>query len=386
MMLEQGGTAGGAPETAIPATLHELLLARLDHLPPRTKALAQLAALLGREFDQEVLRAISFLPEDELQRDVEQLEQAGLLFQQGWPPHLTYAFKHALVQDAAYQSLPRSTRKHYHTRIFHVLSERFPAMAEEQPELLANHATRAGLVEQEEALALAEAMQHPYAVAVTLSFCASIEYEVEEPEAALDMANRLIAVSAGNGFLSTLAIGYCVLGWASARLGDAEKGIPIIQQGLALIQAMGALVMYPTCLVCLLKAYLVSGRIDEGLAAVKEGLKVLEPLLACRAHPDLLWLQGEFQIQKGEREAARASFEQALTLARHSGAALHALRSATSLARLLSQSGEEQKARELLSEVLGGVSADASLRDSRAAQELLAGLPGRGPSPGTEPG
>jgi serine/threonine protein kinase/tetratricopeptide (TPR) repeat protein len=541
MVLEREGT--GAPSAStpfpIPTTLHELLQARLDQLPPRTKALAQLAALLGREFGHEVLRAVSFLEEDELRQEIELLERAGLLFQRGWPPHLTYAFKHALVLDAAYQSLTRSTRHHYHTRLFHVLSERFPAMAEEQPEVLANHATRAGLSEQavslwlragqqaaaksalpeaihhytraleqlavlpasrerdereialrvelgqalvstkgfadkgveeaytrarelcekygevplsvlwgiwvvsltrgvredvdqletlfrrletredpttqvvvhaklgalefwrghyteslrqcvlaieqsrqdsslqetlmrirgggsqsyvaeqmlhahlyaafseamlgnadraraicKEALALADAMQHPYAVAVALSFCASIEYQTNEPEAARDLANRLIAVSNKNGFLFTLAIGLCVLGWATAKLGNPHVGIATVQQGLGLILAMGALLIYPTCLVCLLEAQLLAGQIDEGLANVKRGLEMLDTLLAERARGELMRLQGEFLLQRGESEAARQSLEQALAAARSSGAKLHEQRAAASLAAL----------------------------------------------------
>jgi serine/threonine protein kinase/predicted ATPase len=590
MVLEQGDPGRAAPEGGnrpIPATLNELLLARLDQLQPRTKALAQLAALLGREFSHEVIRAVSFLEEDELRGDVERLEQAGLLFQQGWPPHLTYAFKHALVQDAAYQSLTRSTRQHYHTRIFHVLSERFPSMAEEQPELLASHATQAGLAEQavglwqragqraaaksalaeatnhftralgqlsllpasrerdeweiallvelgqalvstkgyaaqevedvygraralcekygdvpvsvlwgvwvvalvrggredadrmavqfqrltetredpttrmvlhaalaswsfwrggynealrqcalakgllgpelslgnlarirgggsqsyvaeqvlylhlytafaetmvgnigrarqacQEALALAEAMQHPYAIALVLSFHASIEYEVGEPEAARELAARLIAVSSGNGFLYTLAIGYCVLGWATAQLGDVPTGVATLQQGLGLIQAIGALLIYPTCLVCLLKTYLLSGQSEEGLAATQEGLKMLETHLARRARSDLLRLQGEFLLQRGELDAARTSLERALAEARDSGATLHELRAALSLALLLRRAGNGHEAHQLLAEVLDRCTADIDLRDYKAAREFLAETPGHEIPPG----
>jgi class 3 adenylate cyclase/tetratricopeptide (TPR) repeat protein len=136
-----------APEGApIPmsATLHELLLARLDGLPPRRRAQVQLAAALGREFSYELLRAVSFLGEDELLPELEQLEAAGLFLRQGEPPSTTYAFRHALIQEAAYQSLLRGTRQRYHARIVQVLTEQFPEVVEEQPELLAQHATQAG--------------------------------------------------------------------------------------------------------------------------------------------------------------------------------------------------------------------------------------------------
>ena len=169
----------------------------------------------------------------------------------------------------------------------------------------------------QEALALAEAMQHPYAVALTLSFCASIEYEVGEPEAARDLANRLIAISAGNGFLFTLAIGYCVLGWATARLGDAPSGNRDHPAGPRAHPGHGR----PGHLPHLpgVSAQGISpgpGRYAEGLAAAKEGLEMLETLLPLRARPDLLRLQGEFLLRQGETEAARASLEQALAEAR----------------------------------------------------------------------
>ncbi|HEX8434320.1 protein kinase domain-containing protein [Archangium sp.] len=595
MVLEQGGTTGRALEGAlppIPATLHELLLARLDQLPTRTKALAQLAALLGRDFQHQVLLAVSFLSEEELRQDIERLEQAGLLFQQGWPPHLTYAFKHTLVQDAAYQSLPRSTRQHFHTRIFHVLNERFPAMAEEQPEVLAHHATRAGLVaravdlwqragqragaksalseaishfthaleqlallppsrerdEREialrvelgqalvstkgyaaqeveevytraralceqygdvpfsvlwgvwvvalvrggladasqfatqferlsethedpttrvvlhaalgcwyfwrgnypeglrhsnqvkqlvrrapflgslarirgdgdqgyvseqvlyaylyaafsemmlgnmrrareglrESLAVAEAMQHPYALAITLAFCSWFEYEVGEAEAARDLASRMIAISSGNGFMFTLAMGYCIQGWATAQLGDVDKGIATVQQGLGLIRAIGTLIIYPAFLSCLLRAQLLGGKTAEGLAAVREGLEMLETNLSRRARLDLLQLQGELLLQQGDLEAARASLEEAVTEARDSGAKFQGLRAASLLARLLRQSGEAHAAHALLSEFRDRFTEDFNLPHYQSAQALLAELESDlGSPPGAAPG
>jgi len=145
----------GAPGQALtggtlllPATLHALLQTRLDQLPPRQRAQAQLAATLGREFDYDLLRAVSFLREDELLLELEGLEGARLLFRRGELPYATYAFKHALVQEAAYQSLPRGMRQRHHARVAQVLASHFPEVVEEQPEVLAQHATLAGLVEQ----------------------------------------------------------------------------------------------------------------------------------------------------------------------------------------------------------------------------------------------
>ncbi len=135
------------PPLAIPATLHDSLLARLDRLAT-VKSLAQLGATLGREFSYELLQAVSSWDERTLQRGLHQLVAAEMLYQQGLPPQATYIFKHALIQETAYQSLLKNTRQQYHQRIAQVLAEHFPDTAETQPELLARHYTEAGLNEQ----------------------------------------------------------------------------------------------------------------------------------------------------------------------------------------------------------------------------------------------
>jgi predicted ATPase len=112
------------------------------------KGLAQLAATLGREFSYELLQAVSPWDEVTVQRGLQQLVEAEFLYQQGLPPQATYLFKHALIQEAAYQSLLRSTRQQHHQHIAQVLEVRFPALCETQPELLAHHCTEASLHEQ----------------------------------------------------------------------------------------------------------------------------------------------------------------------------------------------------------------------------------------------
>jgi predicted ATPase len=132
------------PPLAIPATLHDSLMARLDRLAT-VKALAQLGATLGREFSYALLQAVAPWDESTVQQGVQQLVEAEFLYQQGLPPQATYVFKHALIQETAYQSLLKSTRQQYHQHIAQVLVERFPEMAETQPELVAHHFTEAGL-------------------------------------------------------------------------------------------------------------------------------------------------------------------------------------------------------------------------------------------------
>jgi len=135
------------PPLAIPATLHDSLMARLDRLST-VKTVAQLGATIGRAFAYKVLQAVAPLDEATLQQGLRHLVEAELVYQRGLPPQATYMFKHALIQDAAYQSLLRSTRQQYHLRIAQVLEVQFPETAETQPELLAHHYTEAGIGEQ----------------------------------------------------------------------------------------------------------------------------------------------------------------------------------------------------------------------------------------------
>ena len=105
--------------------------------------------MIGREFSHALLAAVMRKPEDELQsKSLERLMAAGLLFRQGLPPHATYLFKHALVQDAAYGTLLRDPRRALHARIAETLESQFTEIAEHQPELLARHCTEAGLIEK----------------------------------------------------------------------------------------------------------------------------------------------------------------------------------------------------------------------------------------------
>ena len=130
--------AGPLPPLAIPATLQDSLMARLDRLA-RVKELAQMAACIGREFSHELLRAVSSLSDSALRDALAQLLDAELVFRRGAPSDVRYSFKHALVQDAARESLLKSKRQHIHARIATVLEEGFPAVAETEPETLAQH-------------------------------------------------------------------------------------------------------------------------------------------------------------------------------------------------------------------------------------------------------
>ncbi|WNG62727.1 protein kinase [Archangium gephyra] len=140
MVLEGGAAA------SIPLTLHELLLARLDMLPSRQKALAQLGAVVGRVFCARLLAILSERDETTVRRDIAGLMEAGLLSEREreFEPGLEYQFRHALFQKAAYQSLSRSTRRRYHRRLVPTLETHFPELVEARPVVLAHHLTEAG--------------------------------------------------------------------------------------------------------------------------------------------------------------------------------------------------------------------------------------------------
>ena len=139
--------AGPLAPLAIPATLQDSLMARLDRLAP-VKEIAQVGAAIGREFSYELIQAVANLPEDMLQDGLAQLVEAELLYPKNIPANGTiYVFKHALIQDTAYESLLKSTRQQYHLRIAEVLKDRFTETILTQPELLAQHYTEAGIKE-----------------------------------------------------------------------------------------------------------------------------------------------------------------------------------------------------------------------------------------------
>jgi class 3 adenylate cyclase/predicted ATPase len=138
---------GPLSTVSIPATLQDSLMARLDRLPT-VRVVAQLGSVIGREFDYEMVQALAGVDETTLQEGLAQLVEAELLYQRGRPPRSRYVYKHALVQDVAYASLLRSTRRQYHQRVAQLLETRFPDTVNTEPELVAYHYTAAGLIEE----------------------------------------------------------------------------------------------------------------------------------------------------------------------------------------------------------------------------------------------
>jgi class 3 adenylate cyclase/predicted ATPase len=137
-----------SPVRAVPASLYASLMARLDRLGGPAKELAQVAAAIGREFSHALLASVVPQPEAPLRSTLDRLIAAGLLFRRGAPPHATYRFKHALVQDAAYGTLLRVRREALHACIAEAYERQFQDIVEAQPALLAHHLALAGFAER----------------------------------------------------------------------------------------------------------------------------------------------------------------------------------------------------------------------------------------------
>ena len=140
-VLEQGDSKLSARE--IPATLHDSLMSRLDRLGP-AKEVSQIASVIGRQFSYELLFAVSMMPDSDLQSALAKLGDAELIYARGIPPEADYTFRHALIQDAAYEALLKSRRRELHLRVAVAMTETFPRLAETQLEVVARHWTEAG--------------------------------------------------------------------------------------------------------------------------------------------------------------------------------------------------------------------------------------------------
>ena len=180
---------GPLSSLAIPDTLQESLMARLDRLP-EVRELAQLGSVLGREFAYEMITGLSIIDETTLRDGLGQLVEAELLYQRGRPPRAKYIFKHALIQDAAYQSLLKRPRQQHHLQVAQLLETRFPDTIEASPELVAHHYTEAGATEQAVAYwfkagrRAARQSAHPEAIAHLRQGLAMLTGLAETPERA----------------------------------------------------------------------------------------------------------------------------------------------------------------------------------------------------------
>ena len=219
---------GPLPPLAIPTTLHDSLMARLDRLAP-VKVVAQLGATIGRTFSYALLHAIASLDEATLQTGLRHLVEAELLYQQGLGPQATYIFKHALLQEAAYQSLLKSTRQLYHQRIAQVLEAQFPEIVATQPALLAHHAWQA-----EQWAMAARAFQEAGARALARS-------AYREAVACFDHALAALRRFPDRGYRETgeqVITALFGLRGALVQLGDLDRALTVLHEAETLAQTL----------------------------------------------------------------------------------------------------------------------------------------------------
>jgi class 3 adenylate cyclase/DNA-binding winged helix-turn-helix (wHTH) protein/predicted ATPase len=292
------------PPLAIPATLHDLLMARLDRLET-AKQVVQLGAVVGREFAYEMIRAVSPVDEATLQQALARLVDAELLYQRGLPPQTRYVFKHALLQEAAYQSLLRRTRQQYHRQIAQVLEERFPDLTELHPELLAYHYTEASCPAQaipywqragqqaRQRSANLEAVQH---LTTALALLATLSETPARTQQELDLqvalGPALMAIK-GQGAAEveqtyTRARVLCI------QIGDTPQLFPTLRGLWRFYQGRGALT--------------TAREFGEQLVRLAE--RVADPTYRLEAHSAL----GQTLFQLGEYATARTHLEQGIAL------------------------------------------------------------------------
>jgi predicted ATPase len=301
-LLLERGAEGDAH--AIPPTLQQSLAARLDRLGPAREA-AQIGAVLGRDFSYALLCGVAEMEEPALQASLERLTEADLLLAEGAPPRATYRFKHALIQDAAYESLLRSRRQQLHARVAQVLEERFAETASAEPVVLAHHFGRAGQAvkaveyhEQAGRRAIAQsAVQEAFA-----QFGGALELLQGLPRSEEHLRRELgIQIALGSGHVAAH-------GFAARATGDAYRRASNLCEELGETRALFP-VLYGLCLY-----HLYAAQLSDARSAAERLLKLAETTGA----PDLLFFAhraaGVAALPAGDFSHARFHLEQALTL------------------------------------------------------------------------
>ncbi len=300
--------SGSLPSLDIPATLQGSLMARLDQLAP-LKRTAQLAATIGREFSVELLHLVSRLDSPVIEHELVELEHAGVVLRRDDAPTPTYMFRHALVQDAAYESLLKTRRQSYHRRIAEVLETEFPETVESQPEVLAHHFTEARIADRAiecwqqagkkavQRWANAEAILHlrnglrvlsglpesedrasqelTIQMALGAAFVMSKGFAVPEVEAAYTRAYELCdAISNApmlTGALQGLFLFYVLR-------GPISKAIEISNRTLAESQKLGDTGMIAMSNSAAGTALLLSGRVADSMEHFDRAIEVYDPV------------------------------------------------------------------------------------------------------------
>ncbi len=287
---------------AIPGTLQDLVMARLDRMEG-DRELAQLAAALGREFSYDLLAAVAQLDEPTLHAELAKLVQAEILYPKGKPPQCTYSFKHALFEDALYNGLVKSRRQQFHARIAEAMAAQFPHIVETQPELLAHHFTEAGMAENatgywlkaglrsRQRSADREAIQH---LTKGLALLDTLKESPERDEQTLQ-------------FLTALGPAYiAVHGYATPEVG------PILQRARDLCQRIGDSPRLFGIMLGIWEWRIVRGDLRLCVDLAAEGMALAERLNDPGMMMEALFMPGVTMFYRARFADARACHEKAL--------------------------------------------------------------------------
>ena len=280
-------------------------MARLDRLAA-AKLVAQLGAVIGRTFTYDLLQAVSPLDATTLQGALAQLVDAELVAQRGLPPQATYTFKHALIQDAAYQSLLRSTRQQYHQRIAQVLEERFPETAEEQPEILAHHYTQAGLHEP--------AVEYWYKAGQRAAECSAHREAISHVHKGLEVLTALPDTPDRTRqelrlYLALHAPLIALHGYAASEVADYHR------HTRELSQRTGDPEQHYTVLDGLLSLHLVRADLRTARELAEELLSLAQGGMSAIRLVNAHRMLGNLCVHLGEFQAARVQLEQGAAMA-----------------------------------------------------------------------
>jgi serine/threonine protein kinase/tetratricopeptide (TPR) repeat protein len=300
-----GTGVGDAPVLAaheIPATLQDLMNARLDRMESEQEV-AQLAATLGREFSYELLSAVVPLDAANLQAELDKLVRAEILFQKGRPPRCAYAFKHALLEDALYNSLVKGKRQEFHRRAAEALEGSFPQTAESLPELLAHHFTEAGLTQKAVDYWLQAGMR-------SKERSADVE-AMGQLTKGLELLNTLEETPARDGtelkFLTTLGTArIAAQGYAAPEVG------PTLQRARDLCRQLGNSQQQFGIMLGLWEWRLVRGELLLAADLAADGWALAERLGDPGMLMEALFMQGTTQFYRGRFAEARACYENAI--------------------------------------------------------------------------
>jgi len=336
---------GLLPPMAIPSTLHASLLARLDRLAS-VKDLAQIGAVIGREFPYRLIAAVAVLPDKDLRGALAQLVKAELIFQRGTPPDATYLFKHALVQHAAHESLVRSRRQQLHGLVAQALEREFPGIVETEPEVVAHHYTEARMVAPAigywkkagnralERSANSEAIDHLKRALALVQDIGDAAVQLRE-ECACRYALGKATVAAGHlveathVFAAAMAlarelhdsehVALCALGFDQAQFlaGPSEKSIEVLRD------AMKGLADDDSNLRCQIvsrlgRAYRMRGDVGKATAMDREAIQLARRLGDDRALFDALtgWVLSALPVNRHEFNERAGQVEELIETAR----------------------------------------------------------------------